>query len=147
MKKHLTLKNVLVCLGFVFGLVAFFMMFTNQLYASGYGITVYVGFKDALFGDGGAPLSFVGYLLVLLAALGACLLALTKDAKISKLGILCAAVLSLVGAIFIFLEAAIVNGDSSLYHLAAGPVIGGIFAILAAVLFAAAVLLKDKKLA
>jgi len=146
MKKFLTVKNVLVCFGFVFGLVAFFMMFTDQLYASVFGYTGYVSYKDALFGDYGAVLSFVGYLLVLVGALCGCCLAFLKDKKIRNLGTLVAALLLIVGAIFIFLEPVLyASGDfKDTIKLAAGPIVAGVLAILSGLCYCASVFVKDK---
>lgn len=138
MKKLLTLPNILKACAAVLGLVAFFLMFSNQLYAEILGKKGYVEFGDALFDkDFGAWISFIGYLLILIGALGMCALVFLKDKKMVKLLALCLAGALLLGAIFVFIEAAVVNGRADvdgLYHLAAGPVIAGIFAILAALL-------------
>ena len=135
MKKLVALPNLLKLAGAVLGLVAFFMMFTNQVYAELLGNRAFVEFDDALFGENGAAISFVGYLLLLLGALGLCAMAVLKvDKKMRKYVTLGLAGLLLLGAIFVLIEAAVLNGDSSVYHLAAGPVFAGIFGILAALL-------------
>ena len=59
---------------------------------------------------------------------------LKVDKKMRKYVTLGLAGLLLLGAIFVLIEAAVLNGDSSVYHLAAGPVFAGIFGILAALL-------------
>ena len=144
MKKQL--PNILKAAGALLGLVAFFMMFTNQLYAEILGKKGFVEFQDALFDKNyGATISFVGYLLLLLGALGLCGMIFLKDKKMAKLITLALAGLLLLGAIFVFIEASVVNGkDSSLYHLAAGPIFAGIFGILAALLGCASEFLPKK---
>ena len=138
MKKLLTLPNILKAAGALLGLVAFFLMFADQLFAKSGNTKGYVDFQTALFDKNyGVAIAFVGYLLVLLAALGLCALIFVKlDAgKMIALGL---AGFLVLGAIFIFIEAAVFNGKFDLkiidYHLAAGPVLAGIFAILAALL-------------
>ena len=135
MKKLLTLPNILKACAAVLGLVAFFVMFANQLYAEILGSKGYVEFSDALFGEYGAGISFVGYLLVLLGALGICALVLLKlDDKMRRMCVISLAGLLVLGAVFIFIEAAVYNGKvgSNIYHLAAAPIFAGIFALLAA---------------
>ena len=138
MKKLLTLPNILKAAGALLGLVAFFLMFAKQVYAEILGSRGYVEFKDALFDKNyGSAISFVGYLVILLAALGFCALVLLPlDANLKKMCALGLAGALVLGAIFVFIEAAVINGraDAKLYHLAAGPVLAGIFAILAALL-------------
>ncbi|MBO4573033.1 MAG: hypothetical protein J5762_04635 [Clostridia bacterium] len=149
MKKYLTLANVCKAVALVFGLVAFFMMFADQLYVTAFSATAYVASKDALFGNGGAVISFIGYLLVLIASLGVCALPfLPLDEKIKKLCAFALAAVMILAAVFIFIEASVVNGNSNLsaYHLAAGPVIAGIFSIIAALATAASELVHDKAL-
>lgn len=60
MKKLLTLSNVLKATAAIFGLVAFCLMFADQLYFNVFTEKAFVGFEDALFGENGAALSFVG---------------------------------------------------------------------------------------
>ena len=145
MKKLLTLGNILKAAGAVLALVAFFMMFAKQLYVELLGNKGYVEFQDALFDKNyGVWISFVGYLLVLIAALGLCAVIFLKDKKTAKLVAFALAGALLLGAILIFIEAAVVNGraDVSAYHLAAGPVLAGIFALLAGLLGAASEFVK-----
>ena len=142
MKKLLTLPNILKACAAVLGLVAFFLMFADQLYVELLGKKGFVDFNDALFDKNyGAWISFIGYLLILLAALGMCGVIFLKEKKLIAL---CLAGALLIGAILVFIEAAVVNGraDVSAYHLEAGPVIAGIFAILAGLLGAASEFLK-----
>ena len=145
MKKLLTLGNILKAAGAVLGLVAFFMMFADQLYAEILGNKGFVEFGDAMFDKNyGSWITFVGYLLVLIAALGLCAVVFLKDKKTAKLVTFALAGVLVLGAIFIFIEAAVVNGraDVSAYHLAAGPVLAGIFALLAGLLGAASEFVK-----
>ena len=145
MKKLLTLGNMFKAAGALLGLVAFFMMFADQLYAEILGNKGFVEFGDAMFDKNyGSWITFVGYLLVLIAALGLCAVVFLKDKKTAKLVTFALAGVLVLGAIFIFIEAAVVNGraDVSAYHLAAGPVLAGIFALLAGLLGAASEFVK-----
>ena len=147
MKKLLTLRNVIRIGAVVFALVAFFLMFADQLYVEVLGKRGYVEFDDAFFEDGGAPISFVGYLLILIAGLAVCAFVfLPLDAKIKKFASFGFALLLVLGAVFVFIEAAVVNGDGNAYHLTAAPVIAGILAILAGIAVCAAEFLPDKQL-
>ena len=149
MKKLLTLGNVIKAGAVLFALIAFFMMFTKQLYVELLGNRGYVDFDDALFGDYGSVISFIGYLFILLSALAVCaLIFLGLDAKIKKLVNLGLAGLLFLSAIFVFIEAAVVNGrtDTSAYHLTGGPVVAGIFAIIAALAVAASEFVPEKQL-
>ena len=134
MKKLLTLGNILKAAGALLGLVAFFLMFSKQLYAEILGHKGYVEFADALFDkDYGSWISFIGYLLVLLAAVGLCASIFLKGNKLLTLVL---AGILVLGAILIFIEAAVVNGrvDANMYHLAAGPIFAGILALLGGLL-------------
>ena len=147
MKKLLTLGNILKVCEALFGLLAFFMMFTKQLWLGNSSNKAFVAFEDALFDkDFGSWISFVGYLLLLIGGLGMCAMVFLKDKKLAKLITLCLAGALLLGAIFVFIEAAVVNGriDSALfqYKLTAGPVFAGIFGILAALSGAASEFVK-----
>ena len=135
MKKYLTLKNCVKALAFVFGLVAALMVFANQVH---YG-SFYYGAADTFFGNSatkGAVLPFIGYLLIALATIAFCVFVFVKlDEKLDKIITFALAGALLVGAIFVFLAAATfnsINGIDGLASLAGGPVVAGIFAILAA---------------
>ena len=78
MKKLLTLPNLLKLAGALFGIIAFALMFANQLYAEILGKRGYVAFNDAMFGEYGSAITFIGYLLILIAALGLVALVLLK---------------------------------------------------------------------
>ena len=149
MKKLLTLSNVLKAIAAVFGLVAFFLMFANQLYFNVFTEKAYIGFNDALFGDNGAVLSFVGYLFVLLATLASCVMmfAPVKD-RTKKIVNLAVAGVMVIGAIFIFVEAAVVNGktDATIMNLAAAPIVAGVLSIVSALAIAISGIVSDKPL-
>ena len=151
MKKLLTLGNIIKAGAVLFGLIAFFMMFTNQAYVELLGNKSYVEFADAFFKDGGSPIGFVGYLLVLLAALAVCAFVVLPlfvkiEGKLVKIINLALAFVLLLGAIFILVEAAAINGvkDTEAYHLAAGPIVGGIFGIVSALAVAASEFIPQK---
>lgn len=140
MKKLLTLGNILKCCAALLGLVAFFMIFAKQVWMGNSNIKLFMDNKDLYFdGDIGAPIGFVGYLLILLGALGMCAMIFLKDLKMGKIIVLCLAGLLLLGAIFVFIEASVVDSNAK---LAGGPVVAGIFAILAALLGCASEFVK-----
>ena len=149
MKKYATLKNVIKAGAVVFGLVAFFLMFANQIYAELLGKRGYVSFSDAMFGDYGAVITFIGYLLILISTLAVCASIFVEfDDMIKKVIDFGGAFLLVLGAIFVFIEASVVNGNvgGSIYHLAAAPVFAGIFAIIAACAIVLSAFVKDKQL-
>ena len=149
MKKLLTLSNVLKATAAIFGLVAFCLMFADQLYFNVFTEKAFIGFEDALFGENGAALSFVGYLFVLLATLATCVLTFApmKD-KMRKIVNLAVAGVMIIGAIFIFVEAAVVNGktDATIMNLAAAPIVAGVFSIVSALAVAISGIVSDKPL-
>ena len=149
MKKLLTLSNVLKATAVIFGLVAFCLMFADQLYFNVFTEKAFIGFEDALFGENGAALSFVGYLFVLFATLATCVLTFAplKD-KMKKIVNLAVAGVMVIGAIFIFVEAAVVNGktDATIMNLAAAPIIAGIFSIISALGIAVSEFVPNKSL-
>ena len=139
----------------LFAIAAFCMMFGNQLtpVLSGHKGDP-IAFDDALFGDHGAVLSFVGYLLMLISGLIACLLVFLKAPdNIKKYVGLGVAVLLVVGAVFVFVEGAIVTNsykDALLnvkYELTVFPILGGIFGCVAGAAVAASEFVPDKQLA
>ena len=117
MKEKLTLRNLLLCGGALAGLVAFIFTFlakitvtygmvTSQTKNVIWGAKVQVG-SDAWVQLGPAVLPMIGAILIILAALcaGAMLLAgekLVKDAKLRKIVLWGAAVLMIVGGVFLF---------------------------------------------
>ena len=147
MKKYLTLANVMKAAAFLFGFIAFFMMFANQIYLELLGNRGYVKTEAMFDKDYGAWITFVGYLLILLASLCACaLIFLGLDAKMNKMLALILSGVLILGAVFVFIEAAVVNGDSNVYHLAGGPIVAGIFAIIAGLALCASEFVPNKNL-
>ena len=158
MKKYLTLANALKCGAFVFGLVAFFAMFGEQLFTDGAlsGGRYVVGFQDALFGSDNikpAVLSTIGYFLMLVFALASVgLIFVPVDAKIKKFIFLGLGVLFIMAAIFVLVEGAVfsnANGTALTqtgYHLMFSPVISGILGILAGLLVAGSEFVPEMQL-
>lgn len=149
MKKLVTLSNLIKIGAAVFGLVAFFLMFANQLYAEILGNRGYVEFGDALFGDNGSVITFIGYLLIAISSIGIiALFFIDIDEKIKKFVSFGIAVLLILGAVFVFIVSSVVNGNvgADLYHAAAAPIIAGIFAIIAALAVVASEFAPNKSL-
>lgn len=149
MKQFLTLRNVIKFSGVLLAFVGFFFMFGNQLV---WGNTE-VKFNEALLGDNGAILSFVGYILIMLGSLIPVVAVFAKGGdKLKKYMTLAAAVILLVGAIFVFVEAAIYNSNIAIgnykgaYSLTAFPILAGIFAIVGGLAIAASEFVVDKPL-
>lgn len=154
MKQILTLRNLIKLGALLFAIAAFCMMFGNQL-------TAYLGntkigeikFDDALFGDHGSVLSFVGYLLMLIAGIVAGLLVFLKAPdNIKKYIALGVAVVLIIGAIFVFVEGAVVQNANKgylnyKYQLTVFPILGGIFGIVAGLAVAASEFVPDKEFA
>lgn len=147
MAKIKTLPVIIRLCACVLAVVAFFLMFGDQLAIEMGSKTGYVQFTDALFGGDikvlgtvigsfkGATVTFVGYMLVLLAGVAAPVCALVlKDKKVEMIVGAVLAVVILVGAILIFCAASAFNSvnDVNGYKLAACPVVAGILAIVAA---------------
>lgn len=145
------------------GLVAFFLMFGYQLYTKNGNTVSYAEFAGSLFGGDvkvagvvigsykGAVISFVGYLLILLAGLGACALAFLKlDAKLRKIISLALGGVLVVGAVFVFIVGGVFCGvnelDAGTYHAAFCPIFAGILALLAAVATVASEFVPEKQL-
>ena len=149
MKQFLTLRNIIKMVAVVLALVGFFFMFGNQL---SWGKTQ-LKFDEALFGDYGATLSFVGYILILLGALATCLAIFAKGSDmVKKIIVFSAAGVMVLGAIFVFVESAVFNANASKflathYELTAFPILAGIFAIVAALGIVASEFIVDKQLA
>ena len=133
MKKLLTLPNILKLAGALLGIIAFALMFADQLYLqAGGSVKIFIDFKDAMFEDGGSAITFIGYLLILVASLGLIALVLLKlDKKHGKLIALAIGGILILAAIFVFIEASVYNGDYGMTKLTAAPVFAGILAILA----------------
>ena len=156
MKKLVTLRNVLKACAVLLGLVAFFLMFGNQIYVKSGNTVSYVEFDKALFGGEtllgdykGAVISFVGYLLIALAAIAACVLVfLPLDAKIKKFVNLGLGFVLVLGAIFVFIVGAAFNGANGFdsYHAAFCPIFAGILAIIGGLLVCGSEFAPDKQL-
>lgn len=153
MKQYLTLRNVLKLGAFLFAIAAFCMMFGNQLIPSVGGTKGDpMAFDDCLFGEHGAVISFVGYLLMLIGGLIGCLLVFLKASdNIKKYVSLGVGVLIIVGAVFVFIEAPVFqNANNGIinvkYSLTAFPILGGIFGIIAGGAIGASEFLPDMPL-
>ncbi|MCR4661372.1 MAG: hypothetical protein K5765_05135 [Clostridia bacterium] len=156
MKKFLTVGNIVKVAAFVFGFVAFFMMLTDQVYTELLGNKLLYEANVVLFGSEAyvkpATISLVGYIFILIGALGACgTIFLKLDKKTSMIINICITVLMILGAIFVFVVGANfykVNGgeDNNPYHLASGPIVGGVFGLFAALLLVLSSFVPNKKL-
>ena len=141
MKKFLTLPTLVKCCAFVFGVVAFCLMFADQLLIKSGNSSTSVAFQDALFGGKilfvtykGAVLSFIGYLLALVAALLTGANLFVTDKKVNKFLPLVNGALFIVAGVFVILEAAVWNGTNEVENfvsLGAAPIIAAILAWLA----------------
>ena len=121
MKKFLTLRNIVLCCGALFLLVAFFLSFAAGIKLTDMGQTG--TFKNVIWGCkkvvlperevsvavvfgteniGPAVLPFIGLLLMVLAAIGAILVALLVKKPWAKWVIIALAVLAIAGAVFQF---------------------------------------------
>ena len=151
MKQYLTLRNVLKCGALVLAIVAFCMMFGNQLSYTLLGEKYEIAYNDALFGEGGAIISFVGYLLILIGGLvGGLLILLKTSENIKKYVTLGVAALIILGAVFVFIEAAVfkttIMGTEIADKLTAFPIVGGVLGILAAAALGASEFVPDMQL-
>lgn len=191
MKKFLTLKNILVCVGALFGILVFALSFADgmngvideanakipnivwgstKLIASLGGKTRTFPFYDG-FGvasSGVLALPFIGVLLALLSAIGACaVLFLVKDAKVQKIALLVCGGLLLLGGVFQFFAGAmfpnqvankminagvipesnreLVHRMFSNMHANAAVYLTGIFGILGGAAIAVSQFLPEKK--
>ena len=121
MKKFLTLRNIVLCCGALFLLVAFILSFVASLKLTNHGMVAEV--KNIVWGAnkvivdgqerpisefagvdkvGPAVLPFIGALLVILAAVGAILVALLVKKPWAKWVVIGLAVLAIVGGVFQF---------------------------------------------
>ena len=139
--------NIFRFLAAVLAIVAFCLMFGNQLKVTSKVVllgegTTEISFSDTFFGNSGNPLGFIGYILVLVGGLATCLLAFAKFSKSSKLivNLLVAAIL-VAGTVLVFLTAVPFQGGSAtVFGFEVGKVTVGlaIFPIIAGVLGAVA---------
>ena len=146
MKKFLTLKNILVCVGALFGILVFALSFADgmkgvmegdearipnivwgstKLFITSSGQTITFSFYDG-FGvanSGILALPFIGVLLALLSAIGACVvLFIVKDAKVQKIALLVCGGLLLLGGIFQFFAGAMFPGHVANKMIAKGVI-------------------------
>ena len=146
MKKFLTLKNILVCVGALFGILLFAVSFADgmkgvidgvdaripnivwgstKIIGSFDGHVETVPFYDGfgLANSGVLALPFIGVLLALLSAIGACVvLFLVKDAKAQKIALLVCGGLLLLGGIFQFFAGAMFPGHVANKMIANGVI-------------------------
>ena len=139
-----TLKLIVLGCEVVLAVVAFIMMFLPAVEGKLLGST-YNSFQTAFgYTDSNTSLkvlefSFGNFLtfIFLLVAIGACCVkVLFKKGNIGKLAGIVSAVLFIIAGVFFFLTLvfAVFNGGSNvkeLYKLAVGPILAGIFSILA----------------
>ena len=192
MKEKLTLRNVIIWGAAFLGLLFFFLSFAvkAQVYGQGEGGKWQYVFTNAIWSDStleiylngklmdagavtGKPfiLPIIGVILLLVAVIGAVLVSfLVKDAKLSKILLIAAGGVAILGGVFVFFvgESALrsfayaMGGEEALNDMASiraemkqagfhdGPralgVIIGIVAILAGASFGVAPFLPEKKL-
>ena len=117
-KGLLSTANIFRFLAAICAVAGFCMMFGNQLKITSKAIligeaTSQVSFSDTFFGNGGNPLGFIGYMLILVGGLAACLLVFAKFSKGTKLIVnLLVAALLLAGTVLVFLTAVPFQGQS-----------------------------------
>lgn len=135
-------------IGAILCVVAFCMMFTEQLKVEGTipllgTVSTKYGFQDVLFGSDsltGATWAFIGYLLILVGGILVPVLSFIglKNKNISMilglLGVACV----IAGAVLVFcvggMWSSLNSIDSKYIYLLFGPIFAGILAILAAVI-------------
>ena len=151
--KYVKIHSLLRMLGALLAIVAFIaMFFAKQAYNPDFE-GVFADFGNGAFFGGdyykGNVLGFIGYLFVLLGGLAGLAFVfvdeiLGKDLT-KKLSFVAGGV-ALLGAIFIFLFAAVFNAvnDRKDLYLAAAPIVFGIFGVLVAAINASAPILEEK---
>ena len=131
-KSLFTVQNILRFVAAALGIGAFFFMFGNQVKVTGnlwiVSVSGELSFSDTFFSNGGSPLGFVGYLLLLIGGAAACILALAKfDKGVRTVVNLLVGVILLTGSVLVFLTAVPINGAS----LLACPIIAGMLGAFA----------------
>ena len=123
---------VIKCVGIVFGLVAFFLMFGNQLSGYAGGFHFDISFGSAAYEEYVSVTTFIGYLLNAISAVFVFVLLFLKiNSKIKKYIHLGLIGLLIVAAIFIFMQSLIFNAKNDVsFHLTICPIIAGIFTII-----------------
>ena len=136
MKKFLTLRWLLLCVGATFALIAFFVALGGTMEGTesiGGFLTVRVSYSGALFGItysmngvtaklGVSVLPFLGWLLLLFGLGGTIVCAFViKDEKLRKILIICGSAAVAVGAICLFfIRPSVENAALSAFKKAAG---------------------------
>lgn len=161
MKKFFTLKNILLCVAAVLGLVAVLMMFAPALSGGKNSDAAISGFKVAfgysektVLGDAKVlNFSFMYFLAFLLALVGIVFAVLAFLGKLGKISAIVAAACFLVAGILFFCAVPLCNPNfeskelvkafKENVSLGAGAIVGGIFSIISA-LAACATLFVDK---
>ena len=174
MKKLLTLRNVLVCGGALFALVAFILAAAcgAKVTYNGWGGESDVLYQGAVFGSGSrgaAVLPLIGAILIMVGLVCALVIALfgdrfLKDEKIRMIALLVAAGLIVLGGVFLFFikdglaearakeigynttKADVLSTWSHGTFEAAGIVIGGVLAVLGGLSICCSQFVKDKQL-
>ena len=151
--KYVKLHSLLRMLGALLAIVAFIaMFFAKQAYNPDFD-GVFADFGNGAFFGGdywkGNVLGFIGYLFVLLGGLAGLAFVFVDELigkDLTKKLSFVAGGVALLGAIFIFLFAAVFNAvnDRSDLVLDAAPIVFGIFGVLVGAINAAAPILEDK---
>ena len=142
-KGLLTVSNILRFIAAALGIGAFFFMFGNQVKVTAnlwiVSLNGELSFSDTFFSNGGSPLGFIGYLLLLFGGLTTLLLVFVQFKKNARvLANLLAAVILLSGAVLVFLTAVPIKSAS----LLAMPIIAGILGAVSTGLVVCAFLLE-----
>lgn len=160
-KPVLGLNALLRVVAALAGVVAFIMMFLNQIeihkvivnndvVIGTYGMQTFFGDPDSLDAiKNGSVVPFIGYILAVVGGIaGAGALFVIKDKKIDKLVVAVAALLMVAAAVMIFMTSAAVksaNSDSLInydYKMLFAPVFGGIMAAVGAAANVVSLILK-----
>lgn len=160
----LSLKNILIWAAGLFAIIAFVLMFANQIKVVMGSVVSYGTSSDVLFDNRGgcAWLSVIGYFLVLLAGLGAVAVSfLVKNEKVAKIVFLACAGAMVLGALMVFFVKANyiaaaksymvretgckrsdLRGWGDDYRTCGAPVISGILAMMGAAMIAVPMFVK-----
>ena len=139
-KSLLGLHSLLRVAAALLGVVAFVMMFLDQIEIFLADSSVGKVAMDALFGNqdnlivkNGSAISFVGYILIPAGAiLGLVSLFLFKDKKLDLLFAVCAGALMIAGAVFVFIMPTVLKDANKTllnyeFKLLVAPILAGIF--------------------
>ena len=155
--KYLQLHSFLRYGAALIAIIVFITMFTTTQIVHSEFSGANRGWQETFFGDEfykATVLGFVGYLLVLLGGLTGLAFEFLDDMigkDITKSLSFAVGAAMFVAAIFMLLTGVIFRGINEgtgmgEYHLAAGPIVGAIFAMIAGAMNAAAPILEDKGL-